>query len=175
MENINILAVDDEPSILFSIKNCLDKYNLSTIDNPKEALESVKEAKYNIVIVDYKMPVMNGIELLIKIKEIFPDYIGILLTAYANKEILEEALNKDLVMNVIEKPFELDDLTTVIDKAIIKINKQKEEIKKLEKIKIDYQELRNKYIIPKKIIGLDNKQINIRTKTYLGTPGLYLC
>ncbi len=164
MEKINILAVDDEPSILFSIKNCLDKYNVSTIDNPIKALESVKDSKYNIIIVDYKMPVMNGIELLIKIKEIFPDYIGILLTAYANKEILEEALNKDLVMNVIEKPFDLEDLKSIIDIAIIKINKQKEEIEKLAKIKLNYEELRNKYIIPRKIIGLDNSLHDVYEK-----------
>ena len=72
---------------------------------------------------------MNGIELLVEIKKVIPSYVAIMLTAFANKEILEDMINKDLVFKVLEKPFQKDLFQSVINDAnkVLQERKAKEQ------------------------------------------------
>ena len=106
---IKILILDDEDFILSEIKEGLSDYTVDIENNPLKALQKIKQSKYDIFIVDYKMPNMNGIDFLIELKKEYNnDYVSILLTAYSDKTILEQILNKELVSTFIEKPFKIE-------------------------------------------------------------------
>jgi len=100
------LLIDDDKwirnsmSIVFENEDCY----LKAVETAEEALKELKVEKYNIIICDYKLPGIDGIEFFEKIKDIYMDTIKILITAYGNKSITEDAICLG-VNDVIEKPF----------------------------------------------------------------------
>lgn len=112
MEKIKILAVDDEAGILAIIADtlfnttigtlrsrdvCRD-YDITTETSSLKALEILEEKKFDIFIIDYQMPQVNGIELLEEIKRIYFDrhYVSILCTAYGTIHLFKSELVKGL-------------------------------------------------------------------------------
>ena len=106
IKNLKILLVDDDEwirdslSLFFETEGC----NLQTFETAEEGMEAVKHQAYDIVISDYKLPGMDGLEFLRRIKERLPKAIEILITAYGNYEIVREAKNIG-VQDIISKPF----------------------------------------------------------------------
>jgi len=106
IKNLKILLVDDDEwirdslSLFFEAEGC----NLQTFETAEEGMEAVKHQAYDIVISDYKLPGMDGLEFLRRIKERLPNAIEILITAYGNNEIVREAKNIG-VQDIIPKPF----------------------------------------------------------------------
>ncbi|MEA3489337.1 MAG: response regulator [Candidatus Omnitrophota bacterium] len=89
-----ILLVDDDRDMCESLADVLtldSNYNVSFTTSPLKALEMVKTDDFSLVILDYKMPDMNGVELLKHIKEIRPDLIVFMLTAFISNELIEQA------------------------------------------------------------------------------------
>jgi len=121
-----IMVVDDEEIILDSINDFFDDLNIVTFNNPLKALKELENNFYDIIITDYKMPELNGLQLLIEAKKKASYNFGILLTAYAEKDLLEQFINKDLIKNIIEKPLKLNKLKEIIKIAIDECNKIKE-------------------------------------------------
>ena len=106
-----ILFVDDEEIILSNVKDFLeDTFDITTENSPQAALELLKNEKFDIVISDFKMPKMSGADFLSAAKKLDGCMYGILLTAYAEKSILQQMINDNLVNKVIEKPYKLRDL-----------------------------------------------------------------
>ena len=110
---MNILVVDDEILQLKSIKIGLrtEGYSVVTALNGKEALQQLQEAPtpFDLMITDYFMPDINGLELLQEVRRIMPFIPVILMTAYGRKDLVIEALKKEC-SGFIEKPFALDQL-----------------------------------------------------------------
>ncbi|MCD6115865.1 response regulator [bacterium] len=106
IRNMKTLLIDDDKwirnsmSIVFENEDCY----LKAVETAEEALKELKVEKYNIIICDYKLPGIDGIEFFEKIKDIYMDTIKILITAYGNKSITEDAICLG-VNDVIEKPF----------------------------------------------------------------------
>ena len=120
MNKLKILAIDDEQNVLNSIKQfCLD-YDVTTETLSLKAIERIGREKFDIIIVDYQMPKLNGIELLEEIKEVFTDrkYVSIFCTAYGTIHLFEEEQNKGLFDFFIEKPFVMDKFKKTLQKAI---------------------------------------------------------
>ena len=92
--------IRDSLSVFFEAEGC----NLLTFETAEEAMEAVKQQVYDIVISDYKLPGMDGLEFLRRVKEKQPHAFEILITAYANSEILKEAKMMG-IQNFISKPF----------------------------------------------------------------------
>lgn len=90
----NILVVDDEGAIRYSVSKTLQRvgYNVSEAANGEEALEMIQNEPYDVVLTDIKMPGLDGVELLKRIKETAPDAIVILMTGYASLGTAVEAL-----------------------------------------------------------------------------------
>ena len=118
-----IVLVDDEEMVVTSIKSFLTletDYNVVAFTSPKEALEHIREHKVDLVISDYLMPDMDGIEFLAIVKELQPEATRVLLTGYADKENAIKAINDVGLYQYIEKPWENDDLKLIIRNGLEK-------------------------------------------------------
>jgi DNA-binding NtrC family response regulator len=112
-----VLLVDDEEMVVTSIKSFLTletDYEVVSFTSPKEALEFVKDNKVDLVISDYLMPEIDGIQFLAEVKEIQPEATRVLLTGYADKENAIKAINDVGLYQYIEKPWENEDLKLII-------------------------------------------------------------
>ncbi|MDD5687874.1 MAG: response regulator [Elusimicrobia bacterium] len=119
MENKpTILIIDDEQGLRDMLSFALQKegYIVLTAENGMEGLKKVTEQKIDMVITDIKMPEMDGITVLGKIKEIKPDIEVIVATGYGTMETAIEALRKG-AYDFINKPFNLDELSALLSKA----------------------------------------------------------
>lgn len=121
----NILLVDDEVCFLSSMKRLLrnEPYTLFTAEGGEQALEILKNNKISIIICDYKMPIMNGINLLKKVRQEYPNIIPIILTAVHDLEIALQAINDTDVFKYLLKPIHqkefiamLNVMTRIIDR-----------------------------------------------------------
>lgn len=124
-ETATILLVDDEINNIQLLKRTFRrKYNILTASNGLEGLEVFKQNKdtISLIVSDHKMPVMEGTEFLEKVNEIAPDVIKILLTGFADVEILTDAVNKCNLFQYILKPFEPEELLNVVEVGLNKYN-----------------------------------------------------
>ncbi len=115
-----ILFVDDEKNILNSLKRLLRKedYRLLTASSGEEGLKILAENEVHLVITDLRMPEMNGIEFLTRLRVDYPDLIRIILTGYTDVDTLIESINKGHVYKFFLKPWNDDDLKIEIRKAL---------------------------------------------------------
>ena len=116
--DLKILVVDDEKDHIDNMCRFFQNYNLTGYSDPRKALKELSENYYDIVIVDYKMPELSGLDLLIQAKSVNAYSYGVLFTAYAEKNILQEAINNNLVSQIIEKPVRLSNLKEILDEII---------------------------------------------------------
>ncbi len=114
-----ILHVDDEEDNLETFDmNFGDRFELAAADGGEKALEMMAERKFSVLVVDQRMPGMTGLEFLEKAREIQPEAIAILLTAYRDIEVVVEALNSGLVHRYVQKPWDRREMVVVLDQAL---------------------------------------------------------
>ena len=119
--NSNIVIVDDEPIITSTLKTLLKvegEFTPAIFNSPAEALEYIKKSEIDVVISDFLMPEMNGIEFLAEVKKVHPGASLILLTGYADKESAIKAINEVGLYRYIEKPWDNEDLILCIKNGI---------------------------------------------------------
>ncbi len=122
-----ILLVDDEKNILEIMRIALidSGYDIISTTKPREALKIVQENIFDAMITDIKMENMDGITLLKKVKEIYPDMVVILITAYASVQTAVQALREGAA-DYITKPFRIEELKIRLSTAIEKMRLKKE-------------------------------------------------
>lgn len=127
-----ILVVDDEKKMRHILQLMLEREGFSTeqAENGKEALEMLKQKRFDMVITDLKMPVMGGISLLEEAKKIDPDFPILVITAYGTIENAVEAMQKGAV-DYITKPFEEEQILITL-KRCLKFSRLSEEVKVLK-------------------------------------------
>lgn len=121
MDKGKIVVVDDEKIVTSAFKTLLKVEGFSDghfFNSPKECLEFLKENKPDLVISDFLMPEMNGLEFLQAVNEMYPEVSKILLTGYADKENAIRAINEIGLYRYIEKPWNNDDLIINIKNGI---------------------------------------------------------
>ncbi len=113
-----ILIADDEPNMIWALKKALVKedYEIISAENGLEAVENFKEEP-DLVILDFKMPKMDGLEALKKIKEINNKVPVIMITAHGSADNAVEAMKLG-ALDYISKPFDIDELKVIIKKAL---------------------------------------------------------
>lgn len=118
-ERGKVLVVDDEKEFCKNLKDILEIENneVTIAYDGFKAIELVKKNDFDLVIMDVKMPVMNGVETFKKMKKIAPDTPVIMVTAYAVEELLREALRNG-AFGIMKKPLDFDKLFRLIDQAI---------------------------------------------------------
>ena len=118
MPNATILIVDDEALIRWPIAERLksDGYQVLEAETSAGAMERMSEG-VDLVLLDYKLPDGDGISVLRRMKELDPDILVILLTAYANVETAVEAMKLG-AFHFADKPFNLDEVVATIERAL---------------------------------------------------------
>ena len=131
----NILIVDDEAVVRDSLGKWLaeEGYAVDTASTAREALLKLPGERWDLALLDIKMPGMDGLELERKIREVHPEIIIIIMTGYASVETAVQAL-KDGAYDYITKPFDPDDLTHVIHKALEHFRMKQENLKMRESL-----------------------------------------
>ena len=117
-KKISILIVDDEESVRDSLYNWFieDGYRVECAENAKKALSILEAETYDIILADIKMPGMDGLEMLKRIKTLRQESIVIVMTAFATVDTAVQAL-KDGAYDYVTKPFDPDDLSHLIRNA----------------------------------------------------------
>ncbi len=114
-----ILAVDDEFYNLESLRRSFHRdYNVIVTTSPKEALDIYRQEKIDMVIADQRMPEITGIELLEKMKQISPEPVRMVLSAYTDIQYLIDAINRGEVYRYITKPWSPEELQITIKNAL---------------------------------------------------------
>jgi len=132
-ELARILIVDDDESIRKVLATILEDkgYATDTAKNGKEAIQKSSEKLYNLALIDIRLPDMEGIELLTKIKDTTPKMRKIIITGYPSLQNAVAALNKGADAYIM-KPFDMDTVLKTIKEQL----KQQEEEKKYSQEKV---------------------------------------
>jgi len=114
-----VLLVDDEPYVLSGLNRVFHRegYRLLTASNGFEALELLAVNPVQVIISDQRMPDMTGIELLSRVKELYPDTVRIILSGYAESATVTEAINRGAIWKYFTKPWPEDSLRQVVRQA----------------------------------------------------------
>jgi CheY-like chemotaxis protein/glycine cleavage system H lipoate-binding protein len=115
----NVLVVDDEEIVCNSCRKILSRagHNVQTALNGREALRRVEEDKYDVLIADWKMPEIDGMEVLRIVKKNHPDMVVIMITGHPSVESAVQAMRLG-VSNYVPKPLSPDQLTQALRKAL---------------------------------------------------------
>jgi two-component system response regulator PilR (NtrC family) len=118
---VRILVVDDDQGMreFLEIMLAREGYNVSSASGGKEALRICRNEKFDLVVTDLKMPKVDGIDVLKEIKEISPETMVILVTAYASGDTALAAM-KEGAYDYLEKNFDVEDFKLVIKDALSK-------------------------------------------------------
>jgi DNA-binding NtrC family response regulator len=113
-----LLIVDDEKAVRYAFKRTFgDEYTIRTAENGMEAVETVDREEPDVVLMDIRMPGMDGLKALAIIKGNHPHIPVIMVTAFADSTSAMQAM-KDGAFDYVTKPFDNDELRQVMDKAL---------------------------------------------------------
>lgn len=119
-----IILVDDEPNVLTSLHRLLKRHSpygeihIELCSSPIEALKLARLAVYDVVITDYNMPQLNGVDFLSKWKQIQADSVRIILTASSDFGQVQDAINKVNIFKYILKPWSDESFLETIGDAL---------------------------------------------------------
>jgi len=138
-EKSTILVVDDEEIIRDLCSRALKDYRVLEADNGRDALQILNHEHVDLILVDVMMPIMNGLDLLQQVKDRDAEQLVIVMTGYADKEIILRAL-KARADDFIQKPINLLQLKTSIAQALEKKALRREliQLKQLDRLKSDF-------------------------------------
>ena len=118
--NKKILCVDDDPNILAGFRRALRKdFDIHTAEGGDEGIATVlKNAPFAVVVSDMRMPGMNGVQFLARVKEIAPDSVRVMLTGNSDQQTAMNAVNEGSIFRFLTKPCPPETLAKTLDAAI---------------------------------------------------------
>ena len=134
-EPASVLVVDDEFSVRDSLSSWFlkDGYEVRSAENATAALRALEEKKFDVALVDIKMPGMDGIELQERCHRIDPEMAVIMITAFASVETAVQAL-KQGAFDYVTKPVDPDELSHLVQRALERRRLQEENVQLRETI-----------------------------------------
>ncbi len=119
MAQERILVVEDDSSMSFFLSEAMKKegYQVDTVASGEETLERIAQDRFNLVILDLKLPSMDGMEVLANIKVTNPEMVVIMITAHGSKDIAIEAIRKG-AYDYFTKPFGINEMRVVVKRAL---------------------------------------------------------
>jgi response regulator RpfG family c-di-GMP phosphodiesterase len=114
-----VLIVDDETRVLDSLEALLAMdYRVLRADRPEAALDLLAREEVALVISDQRMPGMNGTELLSRCREVAPETVRVLLTAFTDADALMQSINTANIYHFILKPWDPTELTHTVRRGV---------------------------------------------------------
>jgi DNA-binding NtrC family response regulator len=117
-EGMLIMVVDDDPGTTSSLRAILENkgHRVGIASTGEQALQMAQEKVYDIIFIDLKLPVMNGLQTYLGIKKINPQVIAVMITAYQQEmsALIDTALN-EAAYAVLYKPFDMESLLKIVD------------------------------------------------------------
>ncbi|MFW6240212.1 MAG: sigma-54-dependent transcriptional regulator, partial [Thermodesulfobacteriota bacterium] len=155
---IQILVVDDEKSIrrLIDLEISSDHRVVTTAANAREGLIKLRKQRYDVAVVDIKLPDANGLDLMIQLQEMVPELEIILVTGFGDIDSAVEAMRMG-AYDYITKPFNLDRLELVIEKA-----NQRVRLRRENRVLRHHQSAKPNYKIIGQSPGLDDVRYMVR-------------
>jgi signal transduction histidine kinase len=113
-----LLVVDDEPDVVKSVQDLLRmKYRVLGATSPRQAMDLMAQEEVHVVMSDQRMPETTGVDFLKRVRGDYPEAIRLLFTGYADIRAVIDAINQGNVYRYITKPWDPDELETIIDEA----------------------------------------------------------
>ncbi len=125
MSQFSIMVIDDEKIVGRMTRLSLQKegYNVETFLNGESALERLKKKFFHVIITDFKMKGMDGLEVLRTVRRLYPETAVIMITAFANLDVAVEALRDD-IHDFFPKPVKLKALKASVERALKEFQKR---------------------------------------------------
>jgi DNA-binding NtrC family response regulator len=148
----HVLLVDDEDMVITSIRAFLQletEYEIHGYTNPQEATRHLEMNPVDVIVSDYLMPKMNGIQLLAKAKEFQPEAARVLLTGHADKQSAIQAINQVGLYQYLEKPWDNSQLLLVINGAIERtqlLRQLKEKVSELDEAHTSIKDVQSRLL-----------------------------
>ncbi|MEM6284150.1 MAG: response regulator, partial [Chloroflexota bacterium] len=153
----HVLVVDDEGAIRYSVSKTLQRvgYRVSEAASGEEALEQIAEQEFDVILTDIRMPGIDGVELLRRIKDLVPDASVILMTGYASLGTAIEALRLG-AHDYLIKPSSSQDIKHSVSEGIKRSRNLSRRRDLLKVIQKNLSELQTNQIKSEQTIAYDN-------------------
>jgi len=140
MKDFSILVIDDEPTQITSIKSYLLRrnYNVLTANSGEEGLSLLNNGYIDLVLTDYRMPGISGLEVVRKIKNFNPELPVVVITAFSDTEDAVRVM-KEGAFDYLSKPIDLDELDIIVKKVVDRKNLISENKLLREQLKTKYK------------------------------------
>jgi two-component system, NtrC family, sensor kinase len=146
-EPIKILCVDDEKNVLRALERLFldDDYGIFLADSGEEGLKILEEeGPFQVVISDYRMPVMNGVDFLKAVYQKQPETVRIVLSGYADAGAIVAAINDGHIYKFIPKPWNDEELRVTINNSLERYFLQKNNRELIEQLAVVNHQLEEK-------------------------------
>ncbi|MFA9390384.1 MAG: ATP-binding protein [Prolixibacteraceae bacterium] len=141
----NLLIIDDEPEIVKALtRQFRRKYNVFSTTNAEDGFNIMEKENIQVVLSDQRMPGLTGIDFFSKIKNKYPDALKLILTGYSDIEAVIGAINEGQVFRYVTKPWNPDELETIIKEAFEKFELITNNRKLMHKLQDSNENLENK-------------------------------
>lgn len=126
-EDARIIIIDDDKSIRQVLKTILEQegYTVDTADTGKQAVLKTNERAYNLALIDMRLPDIDGIDLILKIKDTTPRMRKIIVTGYPTIQNAMEAVNRQADAFIL-KPFDVEKVLQTIREQLMKQDEEKQ-------------------------------------------------
>jgi two-component system NtrC family sensor kinase len=144
-ELIRILLVDDEVNVLRALERTFmdEEYEVLTASSGSEGLSILQDiSPVQVVVSDYRMPQMNGVDFLREVRRCWPDTVRIVLSGYADTAVVISAINEGEIYKFIAKPWNDDELRIAIINALERYSLNKKNIELTEALSAKIEELK---------------------------------
>lgn len=142
-----VLLVDDEINVLHALQRTLrqagldDELRIEIYTEPEKALTRCREIAVDVVIADYRMPCMNGVEFLKAVKEVQPEAVRLMLSASTEFQTLMNVINQAEVFRFIPKPWHAPELLDTIRAAFEQRDQVLENLRLFNELRVQFGEM----------------------------------
>ena len=171
-EEIRILCVDDDPNVLNSLRRLFidEAYTVLTAESAKEGLKILAAETLQIIISDYRMPNMNGVDFLREVRACWPDTVRIVLSGYADTASIVSAINEGEIYRFVPKPWNDDELKVTIANAIERYHLLKQNAELTSELVRVNEELKGVLVEKTNLLALKGRMLEVNQTILFSLP-----